>query len=432
MGRSPKPRPALPGGPYLVVGLARSGAAAARLLVDRGESVVGVDAADPPGAERLAEAGVEVFTNVDGVQQLGDARCVVKSPGVPADAAVVEAARATATPVIGELELAWRLLPNPFCAVTGTNGKTTVTELLGHIWRTAAQPVAVAGNVGTPLALLPGAVEPQATVICEASSFQLEDTDAFSPECGVLLNVAPDHLDRHGDLGAYLAAKLRVFANQEPEDYAVVNGADPRLAEIELPGDGRRIDFSERLGAYETSLLGPHNAENAAAAGTVAEAMGIAPDAIREGIASFPGVVHRLERVREVGGVLYVNDSKATNVAAATAALRSFERGVHAILGGSLKGEGFEDLAAPVAERCAAAYLIGPAADPLERDLAPAWEAGVDHARCASLAEAVSAAAGRARPGEVVLLAPACASFDAYRDFEERGEHFKSLVERLA
>ncbi|HEX2127926.1 MAG TPA: Mur ligase family protein, partial [Solirubrobacterales bacterium] len=329
------------------------------------------------------------------------------------------------------LELAWRTMPNVFCAVTGTNGKTTVTELLGHVWRTAGEPVAVAGNLGTPLSSLAGEVDPAATIVCEASSFQLEDTERFAPECGVLLNIAPDHLDRHIDLESYLAAKLRVFANQQASDFAVVNGADPTLASLDLPGGGERIDFSERVGEYPTSLLGDHNAENAAAAASAAEAMGIAPGSVREGLATFPGVPHRLERIRERAGVLYVNDSKATNVAAATAALRSFDGGVHAILGGSLKGGGFADLAQPVAECCVAAYLVGPAAEPLNRDLAPAWSAGVERGSYEGLPGAVAAAAERARPGEVVLLAPACASFDAYRDFEERGEHFRRLVEAL-
>jgi UDP-N-acetylmuramoylalanine--D-glutamate ligase len=222
-----------------------------------------------------------------------------------------------------------------------------------------------------------------------------------------------------------------VFANQGPDDYAIFNGADPQLAGLELPGDGTRIDFSEHVGAYETGLIGPHNAENATAAAVVADAMGISADAIRDGLRTFPGVPHRLERIRERHGVLFVNDSKATNVAAAVAALRSFDGGVHAILGGSLKGGGFAELAGPVAERCSGCYLIGPAAEPLERDLAAAWDAGVEHLSCDSLADAVAHATVRARPGEVVLLAPACASFDAYRDYEERGEHFRRLVEEL-
>ncbi len=447
-------RPPLPGGPYLVVGLARSGQAAALALAARGERVIGVDSGHPEGAERLVEAGVEVSLDVDGTEAARRARCLVKSPGVPASAAVVERARADDLPVIGELELAWRLLPNRFCAVTGTNGKTTVTELLGHVWRTAGEPSAVAGNVGTPLAALVDEIAPEATILCEASSFQLEDTEAFVPECGVLLNIAPDHLDRHGDLDSYLSAKLALFAGQGNDDVCVYNGSDPALRGRDLGGCGRRIAFCRSPGdaddcqativgpvlelwgeplleTRELSLLGPHNAANAAAAAAAAAALGIERGAIAEAMRSFSGVPHRLERVAEMGGVLYVNDSKATNVAAASAALRSFDGGVHAILGGSLKGAGFAELVEPVSERCAAVHLIGAAAERLEADLEPAWAAGVAHHRHETLPEAVILAAADARRGEVVLLAPACASFDAYRDFEQRGEHFRELVEAL-
>ncbi len=358
-------------GPYLVVGLARSGAAAARLLARRGEPVIGVDSGSPTGADELREQGVEVALGTDGLAELESAATVIKSPGVPREAAVVAGAVAAGKTVIGELELAWRLLPNRFVAVTGTNGKTTVVELLGHIWRVAGEPVAVAGNVGTPLVSLVGEVDAAATIVCEASSFQLEDASAFAPECGVLLNLAPDHLDRHGSLDAYRDAKLRLFAHQVAEDVCVFDGSDRALAGVELGGAARRVDFSRAIGGSETSLLGAHNAANAAAAAAAAEAMGIGREAIAAGLASFPGVSHRLERVAERDGVLFVNDSKATNVAAATAALRSFDGGVHAILGGSLKGGGFAGLAEPVVERCAATYLIGDAADELERELAP-------------------------------------------------------------
>jgi UDP-N-acetylmuramoylalanine--D-glutamate ligase len=433
-----KPRPPLPAGPYLVVGLARSGQAAARTLAARGEQVVGVDAASPDGAAELAELGVEVELDADGVDLVERAACVVKSPGVPRVAPAIAAALERRTEVIGELELAWRLLPNRFVGVTGTNGKTTVTELLGHVWRTAGQPVAVAGNVGTPLASLVGEVDGAATVVCECSSFQLEDADAFAPECAVLLNIAPDHLDRHRDLDEYAEAKLRIFVRQVPGDWAIFDSSESGLEGRRIGGRARLVDLADApvdgfADAFEGSaLIGPHNARNVRAAAAVALAMGIDRDALAEGLRSFGGLPHRLERVAETGGVTYVNDSKATNVAAAAAALRSFEGGVRAILGGSLKGGGFDELAEPVAERCAACYLIGPAADALERDLAPAWAAGVEARRCADLAEAVTAAATDARPGEVVLLAPACASFDAYRDFEQRGEHFRELVAATA
>ena len=385
----------------------------------------------------------------EGLELLDGARCLVKSPGVPADAPVVAAARERGVAVIGELELAWRLLPNRFVAVTGTNGKTTVTELLGHVWRTAGEPVAVAGNVGTPLASLVGELDAEATVVCECSSFQLEDTEAFAPECAVLLNASPDHLDRHRDFDEYLRAKLRIFANQGNDDAAIFNASEAVLSGLDLGGCGRRIAYCRGvdpdcevaladgvifaageplLRADELELLGPHNAENAMAAAAAALAMALDRESIRDALRTFRGVAHRLERVAELGGVLYVNDSKATNVAAAAAALRSFEGGVRAILGGSLKGGDFAGLLDPVAERCRACYLIGDAAEQLAAELRPAAEHAVKLRRCADLADAVAAAAADAQPGEVVLLSPACASFDAYRDFEERGEHFRALV----
>jgi len=450
-----KPRPPLPQGPFLVVGLARSGSAVARALAQRGEEVIGCDSGRPQEAERLAGTGVEVNLDVDGVELLARARCLVKSPGVPNDAAVVEVARASGKPVIGELEVAWRMLPNRFIAVTGTNGKTTVTELIGHVHREAALPVVVAGNVGTPLASLSGQAPEDATVVCECSSFQLEDAEAFAPECAVFLNFAPDHLDRHPTLNDYLDAKLRIFANQGNDDVAVYNGHEPALRGRDLGGCARRVAFCAESGgdpdcamaladgvifwgdealveAGRLPLLGPHNVANAMAAAAASLATGVPVDAVRSGLTGFPGVPHRLERIAEIEGTLFVNDSKATNVAAAAAALRSFHGGVHAILGGSLKGGGFEELVDPVSERCAACYLIGEAAERLERDLAPVGEAGVELRRAGDLERAVRVAAEAAEPGDVVLLAPACASFDAYRDFEQRGEHFRAIVESLS
>ncbi|MBM3667867.1 MAG: hypothetical protein FJW90_10410, partial [Actinobacteria bacterium] len=236
-----------------MVGLARSGAAVARLLAGRGERVLGCDSGRPPEAEGLASAGVEISLDVDGTGLVNEAVTVVKSPGVPQDAPAVAAARERGLEVLGELELAWRAIPNPFLAVTGTNGKTTTTELLGHLHREAGLPVAVAGNVGTPLASLAGALDPDVTVVCEASSFQLEDTVAFAPECALLINIAPDHLDRHGTMEAYLAAKLRVFANQGNDDVAVCNASilegDPRPPGDDLGGCARRVRFCPAPGA---------------------------------------------------------------------------------------------------------------------------------------------------------------------------------------
>jgi UDP-N-acetylmuramoylalanine--D-glutamate ligase len=445
-------RPPLPEGPFLVVGLARSGCAVARLLAARGERVRGVDSGFPDSAAGLEGEGVEVFLDTDGLAQLEGTRTVVKSPGVPREAPVIAAALERGIEVVGELELAWRAIPNRFVAVTGTNGKTTVVELLGHVYRSAAEPVALAGNVGTPLSELAGAIEPDATVICEASSFQLEDTSYFAPECAVFLNLAPDHLDRHHDLESYLAAKLRIFANQGNDDVAVYNADDPELAGVDLGGCARRVAFcvgagpdcevavaegtifydgEPLLAVDELGLFGEHNVANAMAAAAAALSMGIDREAVREGLRSFAGVPHRLEQVAEIGGVRFVNDSKATNVASATIGLRAFEGGVHAILGGSEKGEPFAPLLDPVRERCVAVYLTGASADRLATELAPALAAGVQLHRCADLEDAVHRAAAAAAAGEIVLLSPACASFDAFDNFEQRGDRFREIVAGL-
>ncbi len=439
-----------------MVGLARSGAAIAGLLAERGETVLGVDSGTPDEAAGLEASGVEVSLGVEGTRQLDRARTLVKSPGVPQDAPVVQAARERGTEVTGELELAWRLIPNAFCAVTGTNGKTTTTELIGHLHRTAGRPVAVAGNVGTPLASLAGAIDPDATVVCESSSFQLEDTEFFSPECAVFINLAPDHLDRHGTLEDYLAAKLRIFANQGNDDAAVYNGQTPELQGRDLGGCARLVRFcpAEESGADpdcelsmrdgvifaadepllradELQLLGAHNVENAMAAAAAALASGLPRDAVAEGLRSFQGVRHRLERIGELDGVVYVNDSKATNVASAVAGVRAFDGGVRLIAGGRAKRESFAPLAEAVRERCIAVYLIGEAAELMAEELSPAAEAGVEISKQETLERAVQAAAGDARAGEVVLLSPAAASFDAFKDFEQRGDRFRELVEAL-
>lgn len=445
-------RPPIPPGPFLVVGLARSGQAAARMLAARGERVLGVDSGSPPGAEGLRGAGVEISLDAEGVELLEEVNAVVKSPGVPGQAPVISHARDRGKPVLGELELAWRALPNPFVAVTGTNGKTTVTEWLGHVWREAGEKVAVAGNVGTPLSSLVDEADPAATVVCECSSFQLEDSEAFAPEVAVFLNLAPDHLDRHSTLDDYLAAKLRIFINQDAESAAVWDADEPALGSGP-PGDGRHEPYGVAacaepamdcavtvrdgllhtrggplLAVEELALPGEHNVRNAMAVAAGALAAGIEEAAVSAGLRGFAGVPHRLERVAEIDGVTYVNDSKATNVSAAVAALSSFQGGVRAILGGSLKGGGFEGLAPAVAESCVACYLIGEAAQPLREALA---HTGVDLVDSGTLERAVEAAKHDAAPPQTVLLAPACASFDAFRDFEHRGERFRELVEGL-
>lgn len=418
-------RPPLPPGPWLVVGLARSGIAAARTLAARGEQVVAVDAGRPQVPEDL-----DAHLETDGLAQLEHARAVVKSPGVPREAPVIAAAREREIPVLGELELGWTLLPNEFIAVTGTNGKTTTVELLGHIHREAGIAVAVAGNVGTALSGLVGALSAAAVVVCEASSFQLEDTRYFAPEGAVLLNVQSDHLDRHGTHDDYLGAKLRVFANQGNDDVAV---APFGLGVEDLGGCARRVCFggdgelADRAGHLwwdekpliahdEIRLRGAHNRANAAAAAAIALARGIDPDAVRAGLRSFAGVEHRLEEVASHDGVLYVNDSKATNVASTLVALESFDAPVHLILGGQGKGQDFSALRG----RAHAVYLIGEAAEQLEQE--------VGGERCGDLGTAVARARAAAAPRDVVLLSPACASFDQFADYEARGRAFKALV----
>jgi UDP-N-acetylmuramoylalanine--D-glutamate ligase len=408
-----------------VLGLARSGEAAALALAGRGVEVVGVDLKEDVEVGRLREAGVEVVLGADDPELLDGVDLLVKSPGVPPAAPIAAAARERGTTIWSEVELGFRLLENPIVGVTGTNGKTTTSELLGAIFRAAERDVAVAGNVGRPLSGLDGALAPNAWVVCELSSFQLEDIDTFRPRIAVLLNVTPDHLDRYESLEDYRTAKLRIFENQTPDDVAVVpRGFDP------IPGEARRVDFAlDDVLPAEPSILGEHNRENAAAATAAARAAGISDEAIAAGLTGFPGVPHRLELVREVGGVRFVNDSKATNPEAAERALSAYPPGIRLILGGSRKGIPFAQLAGRAsAAGVAQAYLIGESADEIAEALAAA---GVRFTYSRDLATAVQDAFRDAEPGEVVLLSPACASYDQFRDFEERGNLFRELVEAL-
>jgi len=402
-----KPRPPLPPGPYLVVGRGLSGEAVAPLLAQNGEVRMIETSEDDPGIEYL-----------DGVAT------VVKSPGVRPATALIGEARERGVMVAGELEIAWRLLPNEFVAVTGTNGKTTTSELLGAIHRAAGIPVAVAGNVGTPLSALVGTLPADAVVVCECSSFQLADSLMFGPECAVLLNLEPDHLNWHEGFEGYRDAKLRIFENQDVGDVAVVPPGFPPL-----PGRARRVEYAPAEPGT-VRLRGRHNLANAGAARAVAEARGIPEEAVAEALSTFAGVPHRLEEVAVIGGVTYVNDSKATNVASAIVALESFEEPVHLIAGGDdAKGEDFTPLRPLIKERCRAVYLIGEAAPRIKAAIG----AGIRPVHeCGDLATAVATAAKRAFPGEVVLLSPACASYDQFRNFEERGDRFRELVKALA
>jgi UDP-N-acetylmuramoylalanine--D-glutamate ligase len=382
----------------LVLGLARSGRAAAAALRRRGVEVVEAD-------RTLGnDADVSLLEGVD---------AVVKSPGVPRENAIVAAAH---VPVWSEVELGYRLLGRPLVGVTGTNGKTTTSELLG---RMLAAPVA--GNVGRALTELDG--EPgDGWIVVELSSFQLEDIDTFRPRVAVLLNLEPDHLDRHGSFEAYRDAKLRLFENQGEGDVAIL----PRdLSPV--PGSGTRLEFAwnDPLPA-EPLLRGAHNRENAVAATLAARAAGASEERIVEALRTFRGVAHRLELVAEIGGVAYVNDSKATNVAAARRALAAYaDTSVYLVLGGSRKGEDFAPLARALGPNVKGAYLIGETAEELAAVLTVPFELSGD------LETAVRAAAAAAQPGDVVLLSPACASYDQFRDFEHRGEEFTRLVRSL-
>jgi len=427
-----------------VLGLARSGQAAARALRARGETVIGVDAGAPAGARELAGIGVEVHLNEGGAELAQRARTLVESPGVPHDAPLARAARERGLDIMGELELGWRLLEAPLVAVTGTNGKTTTAELVGEIWRHQGLPVAVAGNVGTPLSSLVGELDTGATVVCEASSFQLEDTVELAPDVAVLVNIAEDHLDRHGTMASYTAAKRKAFVRQGSADVAVVpagavgEGLGGSAARVRF-GPGGESDCFERSGQLwwratpllaveQIAMRGPHNRLNAMAAAAAALASGIELDAVRAALRGFRGVPHRLEEVAVVGGVLYVNDSKATNAASTVVALRSFEPGSVQLIAGGRAKSGYGILREVVGQRCRGVFLIGEATEALADALAGS---GVELHRCGGMGEAVRSAHRAARSGDVVLLSPACASYDQYVDFEQRGDHFRALVGAL-
>ena len=344
---------------------------------------------------------------------------------MPTEAEPIVAARARGIPVVSEIELGARLLPNPFVAVTGTNGKTTTTALLGAILEAGKVPVEVAGNIGRALTSLVGHVSPDTWIACELSSFQLEDVTTLAPRVAVLTNLEPDHLDRHGTFAAYEEIKLSLFERQSEDDVAVVpHGFGP------VPGNARRVEFAadDELPA-EPRIRGEHNRANAAAATAAARAIGVSNEAIGAALRSFPGVEHRIEEVATVDGVLYVNDSKATNAAAALRALASFAgRRKHVILGGRGKSEPYDALAAAF-EPGDRAYLIGEAAQALRR--ARSSTLASTSMRANTLERAIGAAASAASAGDVVLLSPACASFDQFTSFEHRGEEFRRLVQKL-
>jgi UDP-N-acetylmuramoylalanine--D-glutamate ligase len=443
----------------VVVGLARSGVAAAEFLARRGAEVVATDLKDerelPEEALSLRGLGVRLDLGGHRPETFAGASMVVVSPGVPWMRPELEAARHEGAEVMAEVELAYRHLRGRLVAVTGTKGKSTTTAALGAMLREAGVDVRVGGNIGAPLiGLVEGSTENTVFAV-EVSSFQLEGTARFHPEVAVWLNLSPDHLDRHPTLEAYVAAKARVFAQQEETDWAVVNADDPvvleqarkargRLLPLRVTGeplaegDGaffrggaawmRRDGREERLFSVDdVRVPGRHLAGDLLAAAAAARLLGANPDAVARGVAAFTGVEHVLEHVATIDGVAYYNDSKATNVAAATRALEAFDGRVLAILGGRYKGGDFTVLA-PRLRVCGSRVLaIGEARDRLSAALGD----DVPVHTCASLREAVERARALAEPGDTVLLAPACSSFDMFRDYAERGRRFKEEVRKL-
>jgi len=466
----------------LVLGASRSGSSAAVALARLGVEVVLSDRRRPeslPGLDEVFRAGVRFAGEETLGEQWPRPDLVVKSPGVPSEATPVQLARDRGVPVWSELELAYALLPNAFDAVTGTNGKTTTTALLGHLFAVADRPARVLGNIGVAVTSVAGGIDPAEELVVEVSSFQLEDTHSFRPAVGVFINLTPDHLDRHGTMERYLACKAGLFARQGPGDVAVLNLSDPAVAAVGVelaarPGGPRVVYFSvadrdsvpaagEAVGLRsgeavrpqswvegdwifleeepivrvdEIRLPGRHNLENCLAAGTAALARGIDKAAVAEGLRTFKGVAHRLETAGMVAGVTYVNDSKATNVEATLTALNAYPENTLLILGGRDKASDYRPVARACARGCKAVYVIGEATSLIESAFADVREREGLHGvpeicACGDLERAVRAAFETALIGDVVLLAPACASFDQYQNFEERGEHFRELVGRL-
>ena len=441
-------------GEVAVVGLGRSGIAATRLLAREGVRVYASDAAEQPrhasGLQELgALPGVVVELGRHDLERVRRAVAVVVSPGVPPDAPPLASARAAAVPIVSELDLGFAALRGTCCiAVTGTNGKTTTTALAAHLLDAGGVPAAAAGNIGRPLADIALADERYQVLAVEVSSFQLHDSPHFAPDIGVLTNLAPDHLDRYASVAEYYADKRLLFRNATDRAVWVLNGDDPAVLELARGVKGRRLLFSlqgradgwydaasgalrlgdvELVRRHELRLLGRHNVANALAAALAVHAAGVAPSHLAAGLRSFRPLPHRLEPVREVGGVLWINDSKATNVASTMVAVAALERPFILLLGGRHKGEPYTRLVPLLAQRCRRVVAFGEAAPLVERDLGGA----VPLERGSSFADVVARARRAARPGDAVLLSPACSSYDMFTDFEERGATFRKLVEEM-
>jgi UDP-N-acetylmuramoylalanine--D-glutamate ligase len=441
----------------LVVGLGKSGVASALFLKARGARVTVSDSKpqEQLGNEipTLLDHGVAVETGGHGERTFQGQDLIVVSPGVPVDAPPLVQARALGEPVIGEIELAARFFPGPIIAITGSNGKTTTTTLAGEIVAAGGHPTVVGGNIGTPAISLAENATPETVAVLEVSSFQLETIQTFRPRIAVVLNVTPDHLDRHRTFAAYADAKARIFENQQAGDFTVLNADDPtcegfasrtrapvflfcRTKEVKqgvYTRDGK-ILFRDANGQREIMLVseiplkGAHNVENVLAAVCVGSLMGCSPQVIRQSIRNFNAVEHRLEYVATIRGVEYYNDSKATNVDATIKAIESFPANVHLILGGKDKGSDYSVLNDLLRQRVKQVYTIGAAAAKIESQIQGATRI----VRAETLETAVERAAIEAQAGDVVLLAPACASFDQFKNYEQRGRVFKEVVKELS
>src|SRR6266404_5112214 len=441
----------------LVVGLARTGVATALFCAARGAAVTATDSrseaeiGDETAAKlRAANVTLELGGHQENTFLQQD--LIIPSPGVPADAPLLQAARAKGVAIWSEIELAYRFRQGKLVGITGSNGKTTTTSLVEHILRSASFPTILAGNIGTPLIACVERMTPETLTVVDLSSFQLELIQSFRTDISVFLNLTPDHLDRHHNLESYAKAKARIFENQREEDFAILNADDPgttplaptrphvywfsrkqRAAQgaflhgddIVFRNEGREEVVLQR---QEVPLPGAHNLENALAAIAAARIAGVGAKAIAEGVRSFAGVEHRLEFVREINGIRYYNDSKATNVDATLKALDAFPARILVILGGKDKGSDYTLLQTPLRERAVLALLIGAAADKIESQIA----GSVAIERAGTLDHAVEIASQAARSGDIVLLAPACASFDQFQNYEHRGRVFKALVHELA
>jgi UDP-N-acetylmuramoylalanine--D-glutamate ligase len=439
----------------VVVGAARSGIAAAELLVGRGARVTLTESRTTfDAAPALRARGVELELGGHTSATLANADLIVTSPGVPVELPVFDAARARGVEIIGEMELAFRWLRGRVIAITGTKGKSTTTTLIGRMLSAGGRHVLVGGNIGVPLSSQVEISTPDTLHVVEASSFQLETTTTFRPWIALWLNFADDHLDRHPDVESYAAAKARIFANQTADDWAVVNADDPVVEAKSAAARARVVRFSpsghvsegflvdggwivrrtttgssdERLVPVSAvELTGTHMLHNVVAAVAVTAVAGVPAAAMAEGLRGFRGLPHVMEPVAEIGGVRFVNDSKATNVEAARRSIESFDRGVVAILGGRYKGGDFGELREPLRQRGRAVIAIGEAAPLVHEALAGT----VPVIAAATIDEAVTRGFEAAQPDGVVVLAPACSSFDWFRDYAERGAKFKEAVEKL-